>query len=513
MTETPKRCSFCLAVLVLLAAPPALGSEPPKPHGAVPSAAQLKWHRETQLYALLCFNMPTFTNEEWAYGDKPSSVFNPTDFSAEQIVTAVKDGGLQGLILVCKHHGGLCLWPTKTTEYSIKNSPFKGGKGDIVGEIARACRTGGLKFGAYLSPWDRNHSEYGRAGYVKVYREQWRELMTGYGDLFELWIDGANGGTGYYGGAKGRRNIDRSTYYRWDEVFKLMRKLQPGALIFSDMGPDLRWVGTEAGFANDPCWATYTPQGRGGKPPCPGLTQYKQALSGHRNGKQWMPAEADVSIRPGWYYHENQNRRVRTPRNLIRLFFLTVGRGASLNLGLPPDRRGRLHDSDVKSLRGFGKWLRETFKTNLARDAKVTASNVRGNSRRFSPDNVTDGKRDSYWCTDDAAVTASVAMDLGKDTEFNVVSLREYLPLGQRIDDWALDKWEGGKWVEFAKGSAIGPRRLWRGDPITSGRVRLRITKAAACPAVSEFALHREPGWARTPPRRRPRPLGKDVEK
>ena len=497
MTEIWNGCFICVAVLVLAAASPAPGVEPPKPYGAVPSAAQVKWHRQTERYALLCFNMPTFTNEEWAFGDKPPSVFNPTDFSAEQIVKAAKDGGLQGLILVCKHHGGLCLWPTKTTEYSIKNSPWKGGKGDIVGEIARACRKQGLKFGAYLSPWDRNHPEYGRAGYVKVYREQWRELMTGYGDLFELWIDGANGGTGYYGGAKGRRNIDRSTYYRWDEVFKLMRKLQPGALIFSDMGPDLRWVGTEAGFANDPCWATYTPQGRGGKPPCPGQTQYKQALSGHRNGKFWMPAEADVSIRPGWYYHKNQDRRVRTAENLIHLFFLTVGRGASFNLGLPPDRRGRLHDNDVKSLRRFGKWLGETFGTNLARDVKATATNTRGKSPRFAAGNVADGKRDSYWCTDDAVLAASITMDLGKDTEFNVVSMREYLPLGQRVDTWALDKWAGGKWVELAKGTAIGARRLWRGEPVVTSRVRLRITKAAACPAISEFTLHREPDWAR----------------
>ena len=169
--------------------------EPPEPYGAVPSPAQLAWH-EVELYGLICFNMPTFTNEEWAFGDKPASLFNPTDFSAYQIVTAAKKGGLKGVILVCKHHGGLCLWPTRTTEYSIKNSPWKEGKGDIVGEIEKAARQHGLKFGVYLSPWDRNHPEYGHPEYVKVYREQWRELMTGYGELFELWIDETNGGTG-----------------------------------------------------------------------------------------------------------------------------------------------------------------------------------------------------------------------------------------------------------------------------------------------------------------------------
>ncbi len=491
---------LCLTMACALATRVA-AVQPPEPYGATPSEAQLNWHR-IELYGLVCFNMPTFTNEEWAFGDKPPSTYNPTDFSADQIALAAKAGGLRALILVCKHHGGFCLWPTKTTEYSIKNSPFKGGKGDIVGEIANACRRHGLQFGAYNSPWDRNHAEYGRPAYVEAYREQWRELMTNYGELFELWLDGANGGTGYYGGARERRNIDRSTYYGWNETFKMMRELQPGAVIFSDLGPGCRWVGNERGIAGDPCWATYTPHGRGDKPPCPGQTRYKEGTVGHRNGKFWIPAEADVSIRPGWYYHANQNSRVRTPRNLIDLYFKSVGRGASLNLGLPPDTRGRLHDNDVASLKQFGEWLRETFGTDLAKGAKTTTSNTRGRGgdRYFSPENAIDGNRDTYWCTDDGELTPELILDLEKTIQFNVVSLREYLSLGHRVDDWALDAREDGKWVELAKGTGIGSRRLVRMVPVTTDGVRLRITRAAACPAISEFALHREPEWARKVP-------------
>ena len=427
-----------------------------------------------------------------------ASLFNPTDFNADQIAKSAKDGGLKGLILVCKHHGGFCLWPTKTTEYSIKNSPWKDGNGDIVEELAKATRKQGLKFGAYLSPWDRNHAEYGRPAYVVAYREQWRELMSHYGDLFELWIDGANGGTGWYGGAQGKRNIDRATYYGWPEIFKMMNKMQPEAVVFSDVGPGCRWVGNEKGHAGDPCWATISFPLVEGQPAGPGMGIPQTLLgSGTRDGRQWVPAEADVSIRPGWYYHPEQNNQVRSAQNLIDLYFQSVGRGASLNLGLSPDQRGQLHDNDVKSLKKFGDWQNETFSNNLAQKAKVTANNTRGGDANYAAKNVQDGKRKSYWCTDDNVLTPEIILDMGKEIEFNIVNIREYLPLGQRVDDWALDIWKDGEWVAFANGTAIGSRRLVRTDYMRTSKVRLRITKAAASPAIREFTLHREPGWAR----------------
>ncbi len=322
--------------------------------------------------------------------------------------------------------------------------------------------------------------------------------MSNYGDLFELWVDGANGGTGWYGGAKGKRNIDRATYYGWPEIFKMMNNLQPEAVIFSDVGPGCRWVGNEKGYANDPCWATITFPLVDGKTAGPGMGIPQTLLgSGTRDGAQWVPAEADVSIRPGWYYHPEQNDQVRSAQNLINLYFQSVGRGASLNLGLPPDRRGQLHENDVTSLKKFGDWQKETFSTNLAFDATVMASNTRGNSQTYAATNVLDGKRDSYWCTDDKELTPEIVLDMGEEIEFNVVNMREYLPLGLRIDDWALDAWILGKWVEFAKGTAIGSRRLVRTDNMTASKIRLRITKSAACPAIKTFTLHREPDWTK----------------
>ena len=232
---------------------------PPKPYGPVPSARQLRWH-ELGGYAFLHFSVNTFTDKEWGYGDESPEVFQPTEFDAEQIVTSLKAGGLKGVVLTCKHHDGFCLWPSKYTEHSVKNSLWKGGKGDVVKEISEACRRHGLKFGVYLSPWDRNHKDYGRPEYITYYRNQLRELLTGYGPIFEVWFDGANGGDGYYGGARTTRHIDARTYYDWENTWKLVRQLQPEACMFSDIGPDVRWVGNEAGVAGDPCWATFSPE-------------------------------------------------------------------------------------------------------------------------------------------------------------------------------------------------------------------------------------------------------------
>jgi alpha-L-fucosidase len=486
-------CRVPLALSVTLLTLTAVAADPPAPHGPVPGAAQLAWH-ETEFYGFIHFTINTFTDKEWGYGDESPALFNPTEFDADQIVTTSKDAGMEALILTCKHHDGFCLWPSEFTEHDIAASPYQDGQGDIVREIADACARHGLKFGVYLSPWDRNHPEYGRPGYVTYFRNQLRELLTNYGDIFEVWFDGANGGDGYYGGANETRTIDRTTYYGWEETYALVRELQPGAVMFSDVGPDIRWVGNESGYAGDPCWATYTPIGRDGQPPAPGQTDYKLAEHGHRDGEFWMPAECDVSIRPGWFYHEKEDRRVRTPENLVELYYKSVGHGASFLLNLPPDRRGQIHENDVRALRGFRRILDQTFSADFTQGAVVHASNTRGDDAAYSPDNVLDGDRTTYWATDDSVLTPELVLDLGEPKTFNVVSLREYLPLGQRIDNWAIDIREGDGWKEFAAGSAIGARRLVRGDAVTTDQVRLRITKAAACPAISMLSLHREPG-------------------
>ena len=461
---------------------------PPEPYGPIPSARQLRWH-EMEFYGFLHFSINTFTDKEWGYGDESPALFNPTDFNADQIVATAAAAGMKGLILTAKHHDGFCLWPSKYTEHSVKNSPWRNGRGDVVKEIAAACRKYGLKFGIYLSPWDRNHKDYGRPEYLDYFRNQLRELLTSYGRVFEIFFDGANGGDGYYGGARETRRIDRDTYYDWPTTWNLVRALQPDACLFSDAGPDVRWVGNERGVAGDPLWSTLNRNDF-----APGRADEARLNRGDRPGSDWVPAECDVSIRPGWFYHASEDARVKNAATLVDLYYSSVGRGASFLLNLAPDRRGQIADADVQALREFRRRLDATFGKDYARSARVSASNSRGNDdARFAPGNVIDGRPHTYWSSDDQVTTPELVVDLGREQTFNVVRLREYLPLGQRVEAFALDVWKDGKWQEFATGTSIGNCKLLRGKPVTTTKVRLRITKAPVCPAVSELALFAEP--------------------
>jgi alpha-L-fucosidase len=466
---------------------PAAAIAPPAPYGSVPSTRQLQWH-EMEFYGLIHFGMNTLSDKEWGAGDESPEVFNPSGFDANQIVATAKGAGIRGLILVCKHHDGFCLWPSHYTEYSVKHSPWKQGKGDVVREISDACRRQGLKFGVYASPWDRNHKDYGRPEYLVYYRNLLRELLSNYGDIFVAWFDGACGGKGYYGGTRDVRRVDGRTYYGWAETWSLVRTLQPNAVIFSDAGPDVRWVGNELGRTGDPCWATFDLAG------CyPGVTNDVGFGTGSRTATNWVPAECDVPLRPWWFYHPQDDARVKSPVQLVNIYYSSVGRGACLDLGLAPDRRGRIAEPDVGALREMRRLLDATFTTNLAAKAKLTASNIRGGDPRFGPANLLDGNRNTYWATDDSLATPEIVVDLGKPVTFNVVRLREYLPLGQRVDAFALDAWQDGQWREFAHATSIGNQRLVRVSPLQTDKVRLRITQAAACPALSEFGLFEEP--------------------
>ncbi|MHB8973261.1 MAG: alpha-L-fucosidase [Pirellulaceae bacterium] len=482
-----------VCVLVLLSCVAATAAEPTNPpaaYGPTPTPRQLRWH-EMEFYGFVHFTVNTFTDKEWGYGDEDPHVFLPTDLDADQIVQVAKAGGMRGLILTAKHHDGFCLWPSKFTEHSVKNSGWRDGQGDVVRELSAACQRHGLRFGVYLSPWDRNHKDYGRPEYVTYYRNQLRELLTNYGDIFTVWFDGANGGDGYYGGAREMRRIDNRTYYDWANTRKIVREQMPLAVMFSDVGPDFRWVGNEQGIAGETCWATIN-IGDG----VPGNTQ-ANLNQGERPATDWVPAECDVSIRPGWFYHVSQDNEVKTPQQLLDIYYRSVGRGACLNLNLPPDRRGQIHENDVLSLREFRRILDETFATNFAGQAQLSAANVRGNDKRFALANLVDGDRNTYWATDDPITTPELVIDLGKPVTFNVLSLREYLPLGQRIEAFAVDRWQDGQWVEFTRGTSIGNLRLMRTEPITSEKVRLRITQAPVCVAVSECGLYLEPGVAK----------------
>ncbi|MFT3829920.1 MAG: alpha-L-fucosidase [Opitutaceae bacterium] len=280
----------------------------------------------------------------------------------------MKEAGLRGLVLTAKHHDGFCLWPSRYTEHSIAHSPYRGGKGDIVREVAEACRRQGIQFGLYLSPWDRNRADYGQPSYIAYYRAQLTELLTSYGPLFEIWFDGANGGDGFYGGARETRAIDGATYYDWPNTWKIVRELQPQAAIFSDAGPDARWVGNEKGVAGDPCWATINAAGF-----YPGHAERLE--TGDRFGAQWIPAEVDVSIRPGWFFHPHE--QPKTPAELFSIYLTSVGRGANLILNLAPDRRGRVPEADVASLRTWHAAIEAMLAKNLAAGATLKASNVR----------------------------------------------------------------------------------------------------------------------------------------
>ena len=474
--------SICLVTLSLLST--ASAQAPISANvsfGPTPSSRQLKWH-ELEFYGFLHFTVNTFTDKEWGYGDESPSIFNPTDFNADQIVTAAKSAGMKGLILTAKHHDGFCLWPSKYTEHSVKNSPWRNGRGDVVREISDACRRHGLKFGIYLSPWDRNHKDYGKPEYITYYRNQLRELLTNYGPIFEIFLDGANGGDGYYGGSRETRRIDRETYYDWPKTWALIRKLQPNANIFSDAGPDVRWVGNERGIAGETCWATLNRNDF-----APGRADEKRLNSGDRPGSDWVPAECDVSIRPGWFYHEKEDTKVRTPQNLVDLYFSSVGRGASFLLNLPVDRRGQIHENDVKSLLEFRRLLDQTFDNDLARNASITVSGP----GRYPVSRLTDGSRNTYGLS--RILNSEVVVDFRKLETLNVVRLREYLPLGQRIESFAIDQWSDGQWKEFASGTSVGNCRLVRSKKVTTQKIRVRITSAAAPPAISEIGIFAEP--------------------
>lgn len=436
------------------------------------------------MYGFLHFSINTFTDREWGNGDESPRSFNPSDFSPAQIVLAAKAGGLKGLILTAKHHDGFCLWPTKTTAHNVSQSPYKAGHGDIVREMADACKKHDVRFGIYVSPWDRNHAEYGQDGYVRTYHEQIRELAANYGPLFEMWFDGANGGSGFYGGKRGMRRIDGATYYQWDKVVQIIRAAQPDCVIWGMPNADARWGGSEQGVVGDPCWATVNLP-----------TPESQFSHGHRNGKVWLPAEADVSIRPGWFYHASEDGQVKTPAKLAEIYFASIGRGANLILNIPPDRRGRVHDADAAALSGFKKWFDATFGDNLAAGAICQASNVRGgDAMRFGPAKLLDSDSWSAWTTDDSVTDPSVNITLKRPARFNVIRLREDIRSGQRIEGIAVDAMVEGQWKQIAAAGNVGACRLFRIPAVTSDQLRVRVTKSPLCPLLSDFGLFLEPG-------------------
>jgi alpha-L-fucosidase len=457
----------------------------------VPTPNQLAW-QEMEFIAFTHFGMNTFTDREWGEGTEDPALFNPTDFDARQWARVLKDAGMKMIIVTAKHHDGFCLWPSRYTDHSVKKSPWRDGQGDIVSEVAQACREAGLKFGIYLSPWDRHEPTYGDSpAYNEHFCDQLRELLSDYGEVSEVWFDGACGE-----GPNGKRQE-----YDWRSYYRVIRELQPKAVIFG-MAPDLRWVGTETGYGRETEWSVVP-------------VRIKEAVSssdslddifvpgdmtaedlGSRDAivfaraLAWYPAETDVSIRPGWFYHAKQDEEVKTPEKLIDIYFSSVGRNGVLLLNVPPDKRGRVHENDAKSLMEMRRILDETFSVNLAAGAGVTAtSEKQGHRAAF----ILDEDKTTFWTTPEGIETASLELVLPDVWIFDVVLLQEEIRVGQRVEEFALEAWEGNSWRPFAAGTTIGYKRLLRFPEVATERVRLTIQRSRTSPTLSSFGLFKLP--------------------
>ena len=425
----------------------------PEPINPIPSQEQIDWQK-LETYAFIHFGLNTYNDLEWGYGNTPASTFNPVNLDCEQWVATLKQCGMKGVILTAKHHDGFCLWQTETTDYSIANSPYKNGKGDMVKELSDACKKYGLKFGLYLSPWDRNNSEYGREDYVETYHKQIDELTKNYGDLFEFWFDGANGGNGYYGGADETRSIDARKYYDYERARDTILKRHPDAMIFGGTCQTIRWVGNEQGWAGDTDWCMINPE----------LSDHTKHLNhGSENGTHWIPAEVDVSIRPGWFYHKREDHQVKSVAQLTDIYYRSVGHNANLLLNFPINLDGKIPALDSLRATEWHEVIVNDFKDNILKNAVVRVDNERG--RKFKAENVIDDDWNTYWATDDDYNFGTISFSFDKPVKMNRVVLQEYIALGQRVKDFYMEGELNGKWFKinpFDTLSTIGYKRIVR---------------------------------------------------
>ncbi|MBF4516076.1 alpha-L-fucosidase [Flavobacterium sp. ANB] len=465
----------------------------PEPFGPLPTQKQLDWH-EMEFYAFVHFSLNTFTNKEWGYGDESPELFNPTNLDVRQWARVVKAAGMKGIILVAKHHDGFCLWPSAYTERSVKNSPWQNGKGDLVKELAAACKEYDLKLGLYLSPWDRNRADYGKPEYVTYFRNQLKELLTNYGDVFEMWFDGANGGDGYYGGANETRKINTLEYYNWDETYKLIYKIAPKTLVWGVGPSEARWIGNEEGRAGKTNWSLLRQ-----KDELAGKVHYTEFTSGHEDGEKWVPGEADVSIRPGWFYHAVEDDKVRPLDEMVDIYYESIGRNATLLLNLPVDRRGLVHENDEARLKELVATIKEDFKTELLAGSKITSDNTRANSNEFAPENVVDGNKNTYWATNDNVKTASIVFEFDKPKAIDRILLQEYIKLGQRVKAFTVEAKVDGKWITIANETTIGYKRILRIERVTASALKINITDSKASIVISNIAAYNAPTFVRTP--------------
>jgi alpha-L-fucosidase len=445
----PMKTSLYTFIASVLFATQLAGQTLPKP-----TQRQLNW-QQLETTAFLHFTVNTFTDKEWGEGTESPAIFNPQKLDARQWIKALKDGGFKMAIITAKHHDGFCLWPSKYTEHSVKNTPWKGGKGDVVKEVADACKEYGMKFGFYLSPWDRHEPSYGTAAYNDHYKNQLKELLTNYGEVAEVWFDGAKGANA------------KAMEYDFKGYWEMVRTLQPNAVLFSDAGPDVRWVGNEAGNAGETTWSTIDTTGL-----APGVADAKYLNTGDPKGRNWIPAETDVSIRPGWFWHEKENDKVRTPQNLVNLYYQSTGRNSLLLLNVPPNRDGLFEEQDIKSIAEFRSILDETFKNNLA--------------RKSADEKLTDNQPSTFV---NMEIDQPLVINFKKGVTFDRIMLQENIAEGQRVSEGVLEYNDGSAWNEISSFTTIGHKRLFRFKPVTAHRVRLTIKNSKGPVQLAEFGI------------------------
>ena len=423
----------CLSILLLICLGVVAQVKNPFP---LPTKSQLAWH-ETEFYLFMHFGPNTFTDKEWGEGTEPEDLFNPTQLDCRQWCRVAKAAGAKGIIITAKHHDGFCLWPSNFSKHTVRESKWKDGKGDVLRELSQACRESGLKFGVYLSPWDRNHPDYGTEKYNSVFTGMMKEIFQNYGPVWEMWWDGANGE-----GPNGKKQV-----YDWNKFESVVKQYSPRTVVFSDIGPDVRWVGNESGIAGDPNWNFLDIEGfkRGeGAPPTDTLNH------GNYYGKKWIPAECDVSIRPGWFWHANEAAKVKTPQQLFNIYLKSVGRGANLLLNVPPDRRGQLGVEDEAALMGFKKLREESFKDNLLKPASIYYE--------FSPKNITYRSLDSNGAF--GINLQNFIVELPEKKKINCIVFREAIHLGQTIRKFRVVFYDKNKITGEIKGTSVGKKRI-----------------------------------------------------
>ncbi|KAG9441922.1 hypothetical protein H6P81_017776 [Aristolochia fimbriata] len=481
MANCSLACVFLLSVLLLrskavsASLPPLI--PPPLPIPPLPSAHQLQW-QSSEMAFFLHFGTNTFTDSEWGTGHVDPGVFFPASLNTSQWIQVALDTGFSRVILTAKHHDGFCLWPTQYTNYSVAASPWKNGAGDVVAELAVSARAAGVDLGLYLSPWDRHEESYGdTVKYNEFYLAQMTELLTGYGEIKEVWLDGAKG--------EGEKDMK----YFFDSWFGLIRQLQPTATIFSDAGPDSRWIGDEAGAAGSTCWSLFNRSAV----TIGGDNDFLYSQHGDPNGSDWVPPQCDVSIRPGWFWHSSQHPKPAL--TLLDIYYKSVGRNCLFLLNVPPNSSGLISNEDIVVLQEFAKMRHTIFSNNLAKAAVVTANNTRGGDvkSRFSPMNVLKEGIYTYWAPEEGKFDWEIHLDFDRSQVFNVLMVQEPIQMGQRISEFHFDVLSGGQWLTVTNGSTVGYKRLLRFMEVEAQRVRLVIDKSRSDPLLSYLGIYWDP--------------------